>query len=89
MFCDGCGAAVQPDPAFFQSLRKASRGACDCDATSSRLVLGFISLFNIRFGTAVGVYTLWVLLPAQSQQEYEALAASRSRVDWGALSRPS
>jgi hypothetical protein len=42
------------------------------------LVLGFISLFNIPFGTAVGVYTLWVLLPAQSQQEYEALAASRA-----------
>ncbi len=42
------------------------------------LVLGFISLFNVPFGTAVGVYTLWVLLPAQSQQEYEALAASRA-----------
>jgi len=42
------------------------------------LVLGFISLFNIPFGTAVGVYTLWVLLPAQSQQEYEALAGSRA-----------
>jgi hypothetical protein len=42
------------------------------------LVLGFISLFNIPFGTAIGVYTLWVLLPAQSQQEYDALAASRA-----------
>jgi hypothetical protein len=42
------------------------------------LVLGFISLFNIPFGTAVGVYTLWVLLPAQSQQEYEAHVASRA-----------
>src|SRR6202043_1728279 len=42
------------------------------------LVLGFISLFNIPFGTAVGVYTLWVLLPAQSQVEYEALAAARA-----------
>ncbi len=37
------------------------------------IVLGFLSLFNIPFGTAVGVYTLWVLLPAQSQQEYDAL----------------
>src|SRR5208337_295521 len=37
------------------------------------LVLAFISLFNIPFGTAIGVYTLWVLLPAQSQQEYDAL----------------
>ena len=42
------------------------------------LVLGFISLFNIPFGTAVGVYTLWVLLPGQSQQEYDALVAARA-----------
>ena len=42
------------------------------------LVLGFISLFNIPFGTAVGVYTLWVLLPAQSRQEYDSLATSRA-----------
>ncbi len=42
------------------------------------LVLGFISLFNVPFGTAVGVYTLWVLLPAQSQVEYDALAAARA-----------
>ncbi|MFZ3276713.1 MAG: hypothetical protein WA182_07395 [Candidatus Sulfotelmatobacter sp.] len=37
-----------------------------------------ISLFNIPFGTAVGVYTLWVLLPAQSQEEYDATAAARA-----------
>jgi hypothetical protein len=42
------------------------------------LVLGFISLFNIPFGTAVGVYTLWVLLPAQSQEEYDAMVAARA-----------
>jgi hypothetical protein len=39
------------------------------------LVLAFISLFNIPFGTAIGVYTMWVLLPGQSQQEYDALVA--------------
>jgi len=39
------------------------------------LVLAFISLFNIPFGTAIGVYTMWVLLPGQSQQEYDAMAA--------------
>ncbi len=38
------------------------------------LVLGFLSLFNFPFGTALGVYTLWVLLPTQSEREYEALA---------------
>jgi len=42
------------------------------------LVLGFLSLFNVPFGTAVGVYTLWVLMPAQSQEEYDALVAARA-----------
>jgi hypothetical protein len=42
------------------------------------LVLAFVSLFNIPFGTAIGVYTLWVLLPGQSQQEYDALVAARA-----------
>ncbi len=42
------------------------------------LVLGFISLFNIPFGTAVGVYTLWVLLPSQSQHEYDAMVSARA-----------
>lgn len=41
------------------------------------LVLAFIALFNIPFGTAIGVYTMWVLLPGQSQQEYDALVAAR------------
>ena len=41
------------------------------------LMLGFISLFNIPFGTIVGAYTLWVLLPAQSQQEYDSMVAAR------------
>ena len=42
------------------------------------LVLAFISLFHIPFGTAIGVYTMWVLLPSQSQQEYDALARTRA-----------
>lgn len=42
------------------------------------LVLAFISLFNVPFGTAIGVYTMWVLLPARSQQEYDALVATRA-----------
>ena len=41
------------------------------------VVLGLISLFNIPFGTAIGVYTLWVLLPAQSEEETEALVSGR------------
>ena len=42
------------------------------------LVLGFVSLFNIPFGTAVGVYTMWVLLPGESEQEYEDMVAARA-----------
>jgi len=42
------------------------------------LVLAFISLFNVPFGTAIGVYTMWVLMPGQSEQEYESLAAARA-----------
>ena len=36
------------------------------------LVLAFVSLFYAPFGTALGVYTLWVLLPTKSEEEYEA-----------------
>ena len=35
------------------------------------IVLAFIALFNIPFGTALGVYTLWVLLPSESESEYQ------------------
>jgi hypothetical protein len=42
------------------------------------LVLAFISLFNIPFGTAVGVYTMWVLLPGQSQEEYDSMVVTRA-----------
>lgn len=38
------------------------------------LILGVISLIHIPFGTALGIYTLWVLLPAESEQEYRRLA---------------
>ncbi len=38
------------------------------------LVLAFLALIHIPFGTALGVYTLWVLLPAHSEREYEEQA---------------
>jgi hypothetical protein len=40
------------------------------------LVLAFISLFNIPFGTALGVYTLWVFMSPQADVEFQRLAAS-------------
>ena len=36
------------------------------------IVLSFLSLFNVPFGTALGIYGLWILLPATSEREYEA-----------------
>jgi amino acid transporter len=35
------------------------------------IVLAFLALFNVPFGTALGIYTLWVLLPAESDVDYE------------------
>jgi hypothetical protein len=43
-------------------------------ARTVALVVGFITLLSVPVGTALGVYTLWVLLPAQSDEEYQALA---------------
>jgi hypothetical protein len=42
------------------------------------LVIGFLSLLRPPFGTALGVYTIWVLLPHQSGQEYERLSRAYS-----------
>jgi len=37
------------------------------------LIMGFLSLLSFPFGTALGVYTIWVLLAAGAEQEYERL----------------
>ena len=37
------------------------------------IVLGCISLIDMPLGTALGIYTLWVLLPAKSEAEYHQL----------------
>jgi len=38
------------------------------------IIFGALSLVDIPFGTALGVYTLWVLLPAESEQEYRSIS---------------
>ncbi len=38
------------------------------------IVFGAISLIDIPFGTALGIYSLWVLLPAESEQEYKTMS---------------
>jgi hypothetical protein len=40
------------------------------------IVLSFIALFNLPFGTALGIYSLWVLLPSESEREYEQVTRS-------------
>jgi hypothetical protein len=43
-------------------------------ARTLAIVLGFISLLEMPFGTALGIYTLWVLLPAKSEEEYRRMS---------------
>ena len=38
------------------------------------IVLGCISLIHFPFGTALGIYTLWVLIPEHAEAEYQRLA---------------
>jgi len=43
-------------------------------ARTLTLVLGFLELLHVPFGTALGIYTIWVLLSPQAEQEYRQLA---------------
>ena len=38
------------------------------------VVVGILTLLKPILGTALGIYTLWVLLPAQSEEEYRRIA---------------
>lgn len=40
------------------------------------IVLGFLNLIEVPFGTALGIYTLWVLLPAESEAEFRQLTSA-------------
>jgi hypothetical protein len=37
------------------------------------IVIGALNVFDPPFGTAIGIYTLWVLLPTDSEREYRQL----------------
>jgi hypothetical protein len=39
------------------------------------IVLGAITLIEVPLGTALGIYTLWVLLPEKSEEEYREISA--------------
>jgi zinc ribbon protein len=38
------------------------------------IILAFIALFHFALGTALGIYTLWVLLPSGAAEEYRRAA---------------
>ncbi|HEY6292915.1 MAG TPA: zinc ribbon domain-containing protein [Terriglobia bacterium] len=38
------------------------------------IVLGCLSLISFPFGTALGIYTLWVLVPEGAEAEYQRIA---------------
>ena len=37
------------------------------------IVFGGLNLVDIPFGTALGIYTLWVLIPEESEREYNLI----------------
>lgn len=45
-------------------------------ARTIALVAAFISLFSVPVGTALGVYTIWVLMAQGAEQEYARLAGA-------------
>jgi hypothetical protein len=44
------------------------------------LVLGILALLRFPFGTALGIYTLWVLAPEPSAREYHQLSHSGGEI---------
>ncbi|MBV8206140.1 MAG: zinc ribbon domain-containing protein [Acidobacteria bacterium] len=40
--------------------------------------LAILSLLNVPFGTALGIYTLWALVGGNSATEYERMSAARA-----------
>jgi len=47
-------------------------------ARTLTLVMGFLELLHVPLGTALGVYTLWVLLAPNADQEYRGLRRARA-----------
>jgi hypothetical protein len=45
------------------------------------IVVACLALIRIPFGTALGIYTLWVLAPESSEREYDAMKGVGGRVN--------
>jgi hypothetical protein len=50
------------------------------------LAMGFLALLRFPLGTALGIYTLWVLLPESSGAEYDRLARGDAKLNSAAVS---
>jgi hypothetical protein len=50
------------------------------------LVIGFLALLRFPLGTALGIYTLWVLLPEESGREYGRLTRGDGQMNSAAVS---
>jgi hypothetical protein len=51
------------------------------------IVLACFALIRIPFGTALGIYTLWVMAPESSGREYDEMAGTGARVNAPGYSR--
>ena len=51
------------------------------------IVVACLALIRIPFGTALGIYTLWVLAPESSGREYDAMVGTAARVNAPGYSR--
>ena len=49
-------------------------------ARLATIILSFFTVLSFPLGTAIGVYSLWVLLPADSEREYAQLVAGTAAV---------
>jgi hypothetical protein len=49
-------------------------------ARTLAIVIGCLNLIDLPFGTALGIYTLWVLLSGNAEQEYQRIARTGTAV---------
>jgi hypothetical protein len=45
------------------------------------VIIGFLALVRFPLGTALGIYTLWVLLPESSAREYDELVRTGGQLN--------
>jgi zinc-ribbon domain len=43
-------------------------------ARITAIIIGILAILHPPFGTALGIYTLWILLPAEAAAEYERMS---------------